>query len=171
MSQQESLSTLIDDFDRESGRRGKGKPVGGGGQAAWVKPLVAAFAVLVAVAALALLAARTVGGTSGAVMSRTRLLKDSESGEVFKQYRLRDGDTLPAVNPKTGKRTLYPVEFCYWTEDGEGKTEPTYVILNEALGKEAPTTCPDCGREVVFHNPEPPVDVMMEAFRRERGGG
>ncbi len=89
---------------------------------------------------------------------------DSESGEVIDQFSIPRGETFPYANPKTGKRTLYPVETCFWTKDGKAKFPPTYVILNERLGKPGPTTCPDCGRRVTVYNPTPPNDLMQAAW-------
>ena len=91
-------------------------------------------------------------------------LMDSESGEVIDQFSIPRGETFPYANPKTGKRTLYPVETCFWTKDGKAKFPPTYVILNERLGKPGPTTCPDCGRRVTVYNPTPRNDLMQAAW-------
>jgi hypothetical protein len=89
---------------------------------------------------------------------------DSESGEVIDQFSIPRGETFPYANPKTGKRTLFPVETCFWTKDGKAKFPPTYVILNERLGKPGPTTCPDCGRRVTVYNPTPPSSLMQAAW-------
>lgn len=91
-------------------------------------------------------------------------VKDSESGQLIEVYTINKGDTLPYVNPKTGKRTLYPVEACHWTKDGKAKFPPTYVILNERMGKPGPTICPDCGRRVTIYNPTPPNNLMQAAW-------
>lgn len=96
-------------------------------------------------------------------LTRTRTLIDSKTEEVFENYRLPDGDTVPHENPNTGERTLYPAEACYWTRDNRAKVKPTYVLLNDYAGKSGPTTCPDCGRRVVAHNPPPPPDLLMQA--------
>lgn len=88
--------------------------------------------------------------------SRTRVAIDAESGRVFEDYKIKDGDTLPWKNPATGNRTLYPAEKCFWGQDGSFLAKPTYVLLNEYANKPGPTLCPDCGRVVVAHNPLPP---------------
>lgn len=96
-------------------------------------------------------------------VSRKRVAIDSETRKVFVDYFVADGSTLPWKNPDTGKNTLVPAEFCFWTKDGKAKLEPTYVLLNEFIGKKEPTICPDCGRTVVMHNSLPPTNLMIEA--------
>ncbi len=96
--------------------------------------------------------------------SRKATLKDSETGEVFEDFSTPSAESSPFENPKTGKRTLYPAEACYWTKDGKAKFPPTFVILNERLGVNAPTKCPDCGRNVRRFNPLPPDNLMQEAW-------
>lgn len=95
--------------------------------------------------------------------SRIRVAIDAETGKVFKEYRIKDGETWPWKHPSTGRATLYPTEQCYWTADGQAKLEPTHVLLNSIVGKDEKTICPDCGREVVAHNPMPPTDLMLKA--------
>lgn len=95
--------------------------------------------------------------------SRHRTVVDSETGEVFKDFGIPDNSSMPWTNPKTGKKTLYQGEACMWTKDGKAKLDPTYVVLNEMIGKPGPTICPDCGRVVVPHNPAPPVALLKEA--------
>ena len=102
--------------------------------------------------------------------SRHRTMIDSVTLEVFEDYGIREGETIPYKNPKTGERTLYPAEKCYWTRDGKAKLEPTYVLLNETIGKPGPTICPDCGRRVVGHNPMPPLELLQEAENAAGGG-
>jgi hypothetical protein len=80
----------------------------------------------------------------------------SETGKAFK-HRNVVGEEMPILSPYSGRNTGYPAESCYWTADGHVKTEPTWVILNQVLGKTGPTFCPDCGRLVIGHNP-PAVD-------------
>jgi hypothetical protein len=77
-------------------------------------------------------------------------------------------ETAPFPSPHSGKRTGWPAEKCYWTKDGKAKLEPTYVLLNEFIGKSGPTLCPECGREVYRHNPMPPADLLLQA-EQERG--
>lgn len=97
-------------------------------------------------------------------VSRHRLAIDSETGKVIKDFKVEEGRTYPWINPATGKATLYPAEVCMWTKDGKAKLEPTYVLLNELIGKAGPTICPDCGRTVVGHNPMPPANLIREAY-------
>ncbi len=77
--------------------------------------------------------------------------------ETHKTFRHRNelGETLPILSPYSNKKTAYPAEACYWTADGKIKTEPTWVLLNDNLDDHRPTACPDCGRLVVGHNPQP----------------
>jgi len=110
------------------------------------------------------------GGNSLRDSTNRRTLIDAVTGEVFDEYPLPTGATLPFPNPKTKDRTLYPAEACYWNADGTAKLEPTWVLLNEYAGKEGPTTCPDCGRRVVGHNPTPPDQLMIDAAKRAGGG-
>lgn len=107
-------------------------------------------------------------GPDLAAASRMRTLIDSESGEVFADHRVAEGASYPLVNPKTGRATLFPAERCYWTRAGEAKWRPTFVFVPPG---EASAVCPECGREVVPHNPRPPEDLMLEALRRHREGG
>lgn len=88
---------------------------------------------------------------------------DRETGEVFLNYAVADGTPLPWRNPRTGRDTLYPAERCFWTADGKAKLEPTYVLVEAAIGGTGQTLCPDCGRPVVPHNPMPPTELMVEA--------
>lgn len=132
--------------------------------------LVAGIATLIVAAVLIMRAVSSVSNGAGAV-SRQRVAVDSETGKVFTSYKIKDGDTWPWEHPSTGKRTLYPAETCYWTRDGEATLEPTYVLLNEISGKEGPTYCPDCGRQVVAHNPMPPTELLIRAGERLQRGG
>ncbi len=97
--------------------------------------------------------------------SRLRPMIDAASGRVFTRYRMEDGQTIPFENPDTGQATLYPAELCFWTKDGKAKLDPTYVLLNEYVGKPGPTMCPDCGRRVVQHNAIPSAELMAEAAK------
>lgn len=83
-----------------------------------------------------------------------RVIKCSETGQEFKIKITRDLKPYPHENPKTGTKTLYPTEVCYWDECG--KQRGTRVILNVWLGKEGPTKCPVCEHTVRPHNPKPP---------------
>jgi hypothetical protein len=82
------------------------------------------------------------------------LFIDAENGKTF-HATLKTGMSIPVVSPYSGKATGYEAELCYWTKDGQAKTDPTPVLLNEYIGKPGPTFCPDCGRLVVHNNPQP----------------
>lgn len=121
--------------------------------------------LVLGVAALAIAAFMAVRGPgrgvdSAAAASRKRPSICSESFEVFQEFRIKQGDSQPWANPKTGRRTIYPAEACYWTKDGGVTLEPTWVLLNEYVGKPERTKCPECGRDVVAHNPMPPIEKM-----------
>jgi hypothetical protein len=78
----------------------------------------------------------------------------SQTGKVF-QHEPKAGERIPVYSPYSGSNTGYPAEFCYWTADGQIKSDPTPVLLNLWIGTPGPTFCPDCGRLVVMHNPRP----------------
>jgi hypothetical protein len=84
----------------------------------------------------------------------------SETGMTF-EYTVHEGDQWPVLSPFSKKKTGYPAECCYWTKDGKRKATPTYVILNEDIGKPGDTFCPDCGRLVIGHNPPPPPETPL----------
>lgn len=96
-------------------------------------------------------------------LSRRRMVIDTKTGEIIKDFPIPENSTMPWTNPKTGEKTLVQGEACFWTKDGKAKLEPTYVLLNEMTGKTGPTICPDCGRTVVAHNPLPPAELLREA--------
>ena len=101
-----------------------------------------------------------------------RVFIDQSTGQSF-SHTLQAGETFPVRAP-SGKDSGYPAELCYWTKDGQQKTEPTAVLLKTWLGQEGPTFCPDCGRLVRPHNPAPmPGDrpPPTEAEYRQRRGG
>ena len=111
-------------------------------------------AITLAVATVALLGAmlwRTFGGQSSAPSLRT--LMDAETGQLV-TIKATEVGPLPMTNPKTGKRTLYLTERCFWGEKCN-KDGGTHVIMNELMGKAGPTKCPVCGHVVYFHNPRP----------------
>ena len=88
-----------------------------------------------------------------AAAANTRTLMDAETQEMVEVRVDEDLGPFPIVNPKTGRRTLYPTEVsCANACAAQGGT---HVILNQYLGKEGPTYCPACGAEVRFHNPGP----------------
>jgi hypothetical protein len=79
---------------------------------------------------------------------------DSQTGQAF-PHRNAVGDVVPILSPYTNQLTGYPGVPCFWTKSGDLKTEPTWLILNSALGKPEPTFCPDCGRLVRPRQPAP----------------
>lgn len=82
-----------------------------------------------------------------------RVFIDSATGKTF-PFELSIGDTIPVKAP-SGSQTGYPAEKCFWSADGSPKSEPTFVLTEEAKGNPGPSFCPDCGRLVVPHNPPP----------------
>jgi hypothetical protein len=86
-------------------------------------------------------------------MSSARMFVDAQTQKPYRQD-LELGMTIPAKAP-SGGNTGYPSEACWWTKDGQKRSEPYYVILNTYLGKPEPTFCLDCGRLVARHNPTP----------------
>lgn len=137
------------------------------------KLLLSIGAVVVSVGVLLFVVLRIslFGAADPSDVSRTRVAIDAETGEIIEALAIEDESIYPWKNPKTGKASLYPPELCYWTKDGKAKTEPTYVLLGSLVGKPGKTKCPDCGRDVVAHNPKPPMDLMIEAYKaREQAG-
>jgi len=124
--------------------------------------IVGASAALL-VLAIVVLRSTLLAPPSAGDLSRRRTVVDTKTGEVFNDFVIPENSTMPWANPKTGEKTLIQGEACYWTKDGKAKLEPTYVILNEMIGKPGPTVCPDCGRTVSAHNPLPPADLLREA--------
>jgi hypothetical protein len=131
--------------------------------------LAGAGVLLVVAAGLTVVCLSARGGNPGAE-SRRRAAIDSLTGEVFTGFAIRDGDSQPWKHPRTGRRTVYRAEACYWTRSGGVRTRPTYVLLNALVGKDGPTICPDCGRIVVAHNPTPPLEMMAAAFKSVETG-
>ncbi len=84
----------------------------------------------------------------------------SETKKTFER-KPEMNETIPVMSPYTQRKTGYPAEMCFWTRDGKQKAEPTYVLINEHLGKKGPTICPDCGKIVYPHNPTPPLDTPL----------
>jgi len=84
--------------------------------------------------------------------SANRMFIDAETKKPF-PHEMKMGEPLPVEAP-SGKKSGYPAEACYWTKDGQPKTEPTWVFVAGVWkGTKEPTFCPDCGRLVVGHNP------------------
>lgn len=160
-----SLMEGIEDARKESAK-GSGASAERSLDGKTIAMSVGAVAILVVAAFMIF---RAVGSFGSSVGDATRIVvaADAETGKVFEGYRIKDGDTWPWPHPSTKNRTLYPTETCYWTSDGGAKLEPTYVILNSIVGKEGPTICPDCGREVVAHNPMPSPELLMKAAERQ----
>jgi hypothetical protein len=71
----------------------------------------------------------------------------SETGKAF-PHRNVVGEQIPILSPYSGKNTGYPAVACFWTKDGQVKDDPTWVLMNNQVGKPEPTFCPDCGRLV-----------------------
>ena len=90
--------------------------------------------------------------------------------ETGKPYRHENklGETRPIYSSFSGRNTGVPAEACYWTAQGERKAEPTWVLLNELVGKAGPTFCPECGRLVVGHNPAPEAGAKAPPTQQER---
>jgi hypothetical protein len=97
--------------------------------------------------------------------------------ETKKTFELKTDENTPnpAPSPYSGKNTGVYAEACYWTADGKVKDEPTWVLLNERIGKPGPTFCPDCGRLVTEMNPSPmyqheapPTKQEYETSRKPR---
>jgi hypothetical protein len=94
------------------------------------------------------------GVSSAVAIANQRIFICSETGKSFRvDLTSVEGQTPPIQSPYSGKKTAYPAELCYWTADGKVKTDPTPVLLNQWVGKDGPTFCPDCGRLVVGNNP------------------
>lgn len=167
-----SRPSLLDDAaEAPAGERGCRKPAFDlakhRGQILAAIGAVAALGVLAYVLGGAIASRRSDPG----VASRTRAAIDSETGELIREYSVPDGASLPWKNPRSGRATLYPAATCYWTREGKAKLDPTYVLLNEDVGKPGPTLCPDCGRTVVPHNPMPPTDLLIEAAEAAKAAG
>jgi hypothetical protein len=89
--------------------------------------------------------------------------------ETLKTFRHKNeiGESIPILSPYSGKNTGVPAEPCYWTRDGGTKSEPTWVLVNEAIGSHEPTFCPDCGRLVRPRNPAPTPGATPPPTREE----
>lgn len=96
------------------------------------------------------------------VAANTRIVMCAETHRAFPHELVR-GEEEPYYSPYSQKRTAWRTEQCFWTRDGKVKKTPTYVILNSHMGVNQKTFCPDCGREVVGHNPPPPPELMARA--------
>lgn len=167
MSRTSESSTLLEGLESDQKSGAKSARAQKGGSSTSQRQLIlglSAFLVSIAVLGYVSLTAYKSWNESPLSQSRKATLKDSETGEVFEDFSTPSGESSPFVNPKTGKRTLFPAEACYWTKDGKAKFPPTFVILNERLGVSGATKCPDCGRNVRRFNPLPPDDLMQAAW-------
>lgn len=168
-------SSLLEGIDSgavnsKSQKGGKGSALLGSLDARSMAMLIGSV-VLLLVAGLLAVRSLGLGTVDPGAASRSRVAIDAETGQVFENFKLRDNDTVPWAHPSTGRRTMYPAEQCFWTADGKAKLTPTYVLLNEYKGDSTPTTCPDCGKPVVGHNPLPPTELLVEAGERAKAGG
>lgn len=172
-NQQSAFSSLLDDEVPALASKASAKKSSSARSAlAWLMSdqakLIGGAAALLA--ACILLGYQLFGGTRSAdAMSRHRDMVCSETLEPFPDVGVPDGEDLPFRNPKTGRRTLYPAEKCYWNKDGSVRLQPTFVLLNDYVGKPGQTICPDCGRPVVGHNPMPPFELLIEAGKQAGG--
>ncbi|MGD0542742.1 MAG: hypothetical protein ABSB33_14605 [Tepidisphaeraceae bacterium] len=112
--------------------------------------------------------------SSAVANERERVFVDAQTGKAF-NHELKLGESIP-VDAPSGQKTGYPAELCYWTKDGQPKSDPTAVLLNSFIGKPEPTFCPDCGRLVVPHNPMAmpgmrPPPTQQEYEQRTMGAG
>ena len=113
-----------------------------------------ATAVALCIAGLFVLYLLSKSSSPALKTANTRTFICSETMKSF-EVDLKAGMGIPVHSPFSGKDTGYPAEACYWKKDGSTRKEPYWVLLNETLGRPGPTFCPDCGRLVRGHNPEP----------------
>lgn len=103
--------------------------------------------------------------------SKNRTFMCAKTGKAY-EYTIKIGDKAPFYCSASGANTGYRAELCYWTKDENGewkaKLDPTPVLLRSIFEPGAETVCPDCGHDVVGHNPQPPPE-MMEAARLAAG--
>jgi len=130
--------------------------------------IVAATVTLLCVAGASYVIYGAWRGNSAVAQANDRIYIDSETGQSF-HVNLDSlvGQSIPIKSPYTGRNTGYPAELCYWTADGNIKSDPTPVLLNVLVGKPGPTFCPDCGRLVVGHNPRPTPGARPPPTRAE----
>ncbi len=106
------------------------------------------------------------GGNDLARKSHNRDFVCAKTGEAY-DYTIKEGDYEPYYSPLSGANTGYLAEKCYWMKDANGeyvaKSEPTVVLLKSKFEPGATTYCPDCGKEVVGHNPMPKEELMKAA--------
>jgi len=114
--------------------------------------LVTAVLIVAGLGAIVWSAKANFGESEIAARSRNRMYICSDTLKAF-PHELQMGEKYPIESPFSGKATGYPAEPCYWTKEGKPKDSPTWVLLNNLIGKSGPTFCQDCGRLVVGHNP------------------
>lgn len=128
---------------------------------------VACVAIGVAgVVALAFALRSYFGDSAAASASSGRVFVCAETGKPF-SYTLVRGDTVPVTSPHSKKNTGFPAEMCSWTADGQVRSEPIPVLLEEYRGRKEPTFCPDCGRRVVVRNPPAMPGAKAPATKAE----
>lgn len=131
------------------------------------KAIKIGVSVVVFIAA-AVIAWSNLSGKSQGDIASIRGYMCNDCKAVF-DYVPKEGDFEPIKCPECGQMAGYAAERCYWTKGPNGewaaKAVPTYVILNLRIdpNNTEPTICPDCGHEVVGHNPMPPEDLMSAA--------
>ncbi|MEN0020834.1 MAG: hypothetical protein AAF747_08135, partial [Planctomycetota bacterium] len=121
--------SLADGLDNNPAGKGQSKAKGDGKGLRVVKVIVVSL-VIVGAVGFAVTSLLNAGSDPLVEATKRRVMIDSETGEVFEDFRMPDGQVVPFRNPKTGAMTLYPAEACYWTSDGRAKIEPTYVLIN-----------------------------------------
>src|SRR5579862_5162664 len=62
------------------------------------------------------------GPNEGALIARQRMFVCSQTGKAF-EHDISDGEVFPVKSPFSGTDTGYPGEACYWTKDGQAKTD------------------------------------------------
>lgn len=106
------------------------------------------------------------GGNDLAQQSRNRNFICAKTGQAY-DYTVKEGDYEPYYSPHSDANTGYIAEKCFWMKDANGefvaKSQPTIVLLRSKFEPGAQTMCPDCGKEVVGHNPMPPEELMNAA--------
>ncbi len=167
------LPSLLDD-ETAPKQGGPASPSGGRGSAGPSainkETMKAAFAVVCLLAAVGFGVYQfTGGGPDLGSNSLYREVVDSKTNEAFTNFPIGENTSYPYTNPKTGERTLFPAERCYYTRDGKVKATPTLVFVKQYENENAgETMCPDCGRPVVRHNPAPAWSLIEEAMKREK---
>ncbi len=167
MSNQPSMGSLLEEGQGGGqDRQAASTPATKSNEGRWANAkLIAGIVTLVA--ALVIIVVQMLGGETPGDLSRRRTVIDAQTLEVLEEFPITDGGAQPWTNPKTGKKSLYMAEKCFWTKDGKAKTKPTFVLLNNYAGKPGDTICPDCGRKVVGHNPMPPMELINQALAAE----